>query len=78
MWITTASNLVESWCTMPQFLSQYQETVALILDWPTSTMEMAVFWVENVSRHRGAPHMTSVAVDMPLHQDLLPDVISVL
>ncbi|KAJ8883309.1 hypothetical protein PR048_015152 [Dryococelus australis] len=51
---------------------------ALFRDRPMTAIETAVYWVEYVIRHRGAPHMRSAAADMPLYQYLLLDVIGVL
>lgn len=30
-------------------------------------METAIFWVEHVARHKGAPHLRSAAVDLPFY-----------
>lgn len=43
-----------------------------------SPMDTAVYWVEYVARHKGAPHMKTAAVDMPLYQYLLLDVLAFL
>ncbi|KAJ4434829.1 hypothetical protein ANN_23400, partial [Periplaneta americana] len=45
-------------------------------DRPQSALETAVYWTEYVIRHRGAPHMRSAALDLPLYQYLLLDVIA--
>ncbi|XP_069671922.1 UDP-glucosyltransferase 2-like [Periplaneta americana] len=47
-------------------------------DRPQSALETAVYWTEYVIRHRGAPHMRSAALDLPLYQYLLLDVIAVI
>ncbi|KAJ8894792.1 hypothetical protein PR048_000099 [Dryococelus australis] len=41
-------------------------------------LDRAVFWIEYVLRHNGAPHLRSAAVGMPLYRYLLLDVLAVL
>lgn len=41
-------------------------------------LETAIYWVEYVARHKGAPFMRSAAVGMPLYKYLLLDVIAFL
>lgn len=41
-------------------------------------LETAVYWVEYVARHKGAPHLRSAAVGMPYYQYLLLDVVAFL
>lgn len=43
-------------------------------DRPMSPLDTAVYWVEYVIRHKGAPHMKTAAVDMPFYQYYLLDV----
>lgn len=33
-----------------------------------SPLETAMYWVKHVARHKGAPHLRSVAVDLPFHK----------
>lgn len=47
-------------------------------DRPISPIDIAVYWVEHVARHKGAEHMRSPAINMPLYEYLLLDVISFL
>lgn len=30
-------------------------------------LETAIYWVKYVARHKGAPHMRSIAIDMPFY-----------
>lgn len=39
-----------------------------------SPLDTAVYWIEYVIRHKGAPHLRSVAADLPWYQYLLLDV----
>lgn len=41
-------------------------------------LETAIYWVEYVARHKGAPFMRTAAVGMPLYKYLLLDVIAFL
>ncbi|XP_063241503.1 UDP-glucosyltransferase 2-like [Bacillus rossius redtenbacheri] len=62
--------------------SSYSESArrvsAVFRDRPLPPMDTAVYWVEYVARHRGAPHLRSAAAGMPLHRYLLLDVFGVL
>ncbi|XP_047118185.1 UDP-glucosyltransferase 2-like [Schistocerca piceifrons] len=46
----------------------------LFRDRPRPPLEEAVYWVEYVIRHRGAPHLRSAALDLAWYQYLLLDV----
>ncbi|XP_044254651.1 UDP-glycosyltransferase UGT5-like isoform X1 [Tribolium madens] len=62
----------------PQFQKQAKELSARFRDRPLPPLETAIYWVEYVARHRGAHHMRTAAVDMPLYKYLLLDVIAFL
>lgn len=47
----------------------------LFHDRPMTPMETAVYWTEYVIRHKGAPHLQSIAATLPWYQNLLLDVI---
>jgi glucuronosyltransferase len=51
---------------------------AVIRNQPQSALDRAVYWTEYVLRHNGAPHLRSVAADLPWYQYLLIDVMFVL
>lgn len=61
--------------------SSYKENALkrskIMRDQPQSVMDNAVYWVEYVLRHRGAPHLRSAAVELSWYQYLLLDVIVV-
>lgn len=38
-------------------------------------LEKAVWWTEYVIRHKGAPHLRSPALDLPIYQYFLLDII---
>ncbi|XP_053692184.1 UDP-glycosyltransferase UGT5-like [Sabethes cyaneus] len=49
---------------------------SLFRDNPVDPLQEAVFWIEYVIRHRGAPHLKSAAVRLPWYQYLLLDVVA--
>ena len=50
----------------------------LYKDRPMSAMDTSIYWIEYVIRHKGASHLRSAAVHLPLYQYLLLDVIAFL
>lgn len=42
---------------------------------PISPLNTAIFWLEYILRHSGAPQIRPLSADMPLYQYLLLDVI---
>ncbi|KAJ9575712.1 hypothetical protein L9F63_007420 [Diploptera punctata] len=71
--ITHALNTVledPSYQRNAKYLSQ------LFRDRPQTALETAIFWTEYVIRHHGAPHLKSAAVELPLYQYLLLDVVT--
>ncbi|XP_072388403.1 UDP-glycosyltransferase UGT5-like [Diabrotica undecimpunctata] len=47
-------------------------------DRPVSPMNTALYWIDYVVKYNGAPHIKSGAVDLPLYQYYLLDVIAVI
>lgn len=43
-----------------------------------TAMERAIWWIEYVLRHRGAPHMKSISLNLNVFQYLLLDIIAFL
>jgi glucuronosyltransferase len=43
-------------------------------DQPLSPLDTAIYWIEYVIRHNGAPHLHYSSVDMPFYQYYLLDV----
>ncbi|KAL3266340.1 hypothetical protein HHI36_010518 [Cryptolaemus montrouzieri] len=62
----------------PEFRSKAKALSERFRDRPMSPMDTAIYWIEYVARHKGAPHMRTAAVDMPLYQYLLLDVFAFL
>jgi len=40
-------------------------------------MDTAMFWIDYVIEHRGAPHMVSAGLDLPWYQFYLLDIIGI-
>lgn len=60
------------------FNKQAKELSVRFKDRPMPPLETAIYWIEYVARHKGAPHLRSAAVGMPYYQYLLLDVIAFL
>ncbi|XP_049832176.1 UDP-glucosyltransferase 2-like isoform X2 [Schistocerca gregaria] len=56
------------------YRKRMKQLSALFRDRPRPPLEEAVYWVEYVIRHRGAPHLRSAALDLAWYQYLLLDV----
>ncbi|XP_065218985.1 UDP-glycosyltransferase UGT5-like [Planococcus citri] len=59
----------------PKYAVNMKKLSRIYKDRPTSVMDTAIYWIEYVIRHEGAHHLRSPAVDLPLYQYLLLDVI---
>lgn len=44
-------------------------------DRPMTPQENVIYWTEYIIKHKGAPHLRTVAADIPTYQYLLLDVI---
>lgn len=58
----------------PRYRARAREVAALFRDRPQRARDEAVWWIEYVVRHGGAPHLRPLGADLPLHQYLLLDV----
>lgn len=52
-----------------------QNISRIMKDAPITQNEAVVYWTEYVIKHKGAPYLRTTAVDMPLYEYLLSDVI---
>ncbi|XP_055846166.1 uncharacterized protein LOC129912079 [Episyrphus balteatus] len=64
--------------TNPKYTDNVRRFAKIYKDRPMTARETAVFWVEYVLRHRGAPHMQSPAVHLNAFQLMSLDVIGFL
>ncbi|XP_018335691.1 UDP-glucuronosyltransferase 2B7 isoform X1 [Agrilus planipennis] len=59
---------------------KYKEKISelsdLMWDQPMSGLDTAIWWIEYVIRHKGAKHLRSPLLDLPLYQYLLLDVLA--
>ncbi|KAJ3642498.1 hypothetical protein Zmor_025269 [Zophobas morio] len=60
----------------PKYKENAKRRSDLFHDRPVSPLDTAVYWVEYVIKHRGAPHLRVAGVDLPWYQYLLLDVIA--
>lgn len=58
-----------------RYRKKVRELADLARDQPMTGLERAVWWTEYVLRHKGAAHLRSPAMDLPLYQYFLLDVI---
>lgn len=61
-----------------RYQNNVKKIVELAKDQPMTGLERAIWWTEYVIRHKGAKHLRSPAIDLPLYQYLLLDIIAFL
>ncbi|XP_070135033.1 UDP-glycosyltransferase UGT5-like [Drosophila bipectinata] len=59
----------------PKYWNNMKKASKIFRDRPLSAMDTAMYWIDYVIEHRGAPHLVSVGVDLPWYQFYLLDVI---
>ncbi|KAF5291331.1 hypothetical protein FQA39_LY03482 [Lamprigera yunnana] len=59
----------------PKYRNKVKDLSQLLSDVPATGLEKAMWWIEYVLRHKGAKHLRSPAVDLPLYQYFLLDII---
>lgn len=59
----------------PKYKQKIREVNKIIHDQPMNSLERAVWWIEYVIRHKGAPYFRNRVVDMPWYEYFLLDVI---
>ncbi|XP_018319851.1 UDP-glucuronosyltransferase 2A3 [Agrilus planipennis] len=74
----TFRNSVTKLLDDPSFKKNAEHLSELFRDRPDSALDTAVYWTEYVLKYKGAPHLRSVAVEMPWYEYFLVDVIIVL
>lgn len=62
-------------CSYKENIARYS---ALLRDQPVPPMDLAVYWVEHVMKHKGAPHLQSAGLKLNWIQAYLLDVIVLL
>lgn len=60
----------------PSYMDTIQKTSRIFCDRPMSAMDTAMYWIEYVIRHKGAPLIRSSALDLPWYKYYLLDIIA--
>ncbi|KAF2894451.1 hypothetical protein ILUMI_11721, partial [Ignelater luminosus] len=60
----------------PKYTENAKRRSKIMHDQPTKPLDRAVFWVEYVLRHGGAPHLKTAALNLTWYQYLLLDVVA--
>lgn len=66
---------LEEMLTQPSYAERAKELARIFNDNLVNPMDEAMFWIEYVMRSKGAKHLKSHAVNMPLFQYLLLDIL---
>lgn len=69
---------IEEILKSPVYAENIQRAASIYKDRPMTPQQTALYWVEYILRHRGAPHMQSPAVHMNRFQRMSLDVIGFL
>lgn len=59
----------------PKYKNNVKKIANILADRPMNGLENAIWWIEYVLRHNGAPYFRSVVVDMSWYQYFLVDVL---
>ncbi|XP_967762.1 UDP-glycosyltransferase UGT5 [Tribolium castaneum] len=74
----TLTNSINQILNNKKYKENVQMRSRLFHDRLVSPLDTAIYWVEYVIRHRGAPHLRVAALDLPWYKYLLLDVIAVI
>ncbi|XP_030081391.1 UDP-glucuronosyltransferase 2B15-like [Drosophila hydei] len=58
----------------PKYMDNMKRASRIFRDRPLSAMDTAMFWIDYVIKHRGAPHMVSEGLNLPWYQFYLLDI----
>ncbi|EDW02191.1 GH20036 [Drosophila grimshawi] len=61
----------------PKYRDTMRRTSRIFRDRPLSAMDTAMFWIDYVIEHRGAPHMVSEGINLPWYKFYLLDIIGI-
>lgn len=50
----------------------------LMQDTPVKPLDLAMYWIEYVLRHRGTPHLRTASLDLKWYQRWMLDILSVM
>ncbi|XP_034654250.1 UDP-glucuronosyltransferase 2C1 [Drosophila subobscura] len=60
----------------PKYRTSMQKASRVFRDRPQSAMDTAIYWIEYVIEHRGAPHLVASGVQLPWYQFYLLDILA--
>ncbi|EDW31821.1 GL10763 [Drosophila persimilis] len=60
----------------PKYRTKMQQASRIFRDRPLSAMDTAMYWIEYVIEHRGAPHLVASGVELPWYQFYLLDIVA--
>ncbi|KAL7735231.1 hypothetical protein ACLKA6_016140 [Drosophila palustris] len=61
----------------PKYRDNMKRASKIFRNRPLSAMDTAMFWIDYIIEHRGAPHMVSAGLDLPWYQFYLLDIIAI-
>ncbi|XP_034479892.1 UDP-glucuronosyltransferase 2C1 isoform X3 [Drosophila innubila] len=61
----------------PKYRDNMKQASKIFRNRPLDAMDTAMFWIDYVIEHRGAPHMVSAGLDLPWYQFYLLDIIAI-
>ncbi|XP_046635580.1 UDP-glycosyltransferase UGT5-like [Daphnia pulicaria] len=68
---------IQAILTNPRYAKRMQQVSALMHDQIDKPMDRAIYWIEYVIRHQGAPHLRNASRDLMLPQRALLDVMCI-
>ncbi|KAL0270118.1 UNVERIFIED_CONTAM: hypothetical protein PYX00_007627 [Menopon gallinae] len=71
-------NAIQEVLTKPKYAEAAKRISTVLRDRPMKPMDTAIYWIEYVIRHKGAPHLRSAAQDLRWYELYLLDVVSVI
>lgn len=69
---------VEELLNNPKYTENVKQRSKIFHDRPMTPMQTAVYWVEYVIRHNGAPHLRVAGAKLPWYKFFMIDVLAVL
>ncbi|XP_052842196.1 UDP-glycosyltransferase UGT5 [Drosophila gunungcola] len=60
----------------PKFRNNMRKASRIFRDRPQSAMDTAMYWINYVIEHKGAPHLVSAGVQLPWYQFYLLDIVA--
>ncbi|XP_017959648.2 UDP-glucuronosyltransferase 2C1-like isoform X2 [Drosophila navojoa] len=61
----------------PKYRDNMKRASHIFRDRPMSAMDTAMYWIDYVIKHRGAPHLVSEGVNLPWYQFYLLDIVGI-